>query len=163
MIGNYYKNATDFYGAYPHSYLDRVLSMFPDAINVLHLFSGSLPNTTKGITFDINPKLNPMVVGDAHQLSHYFPENVNFELILADGPYSREHALHYGTPMIHRYKVVSECVKVLAPGGFLIWLDQVFPMFSKKELELVGTIGLIRSTNHRVRCIFIFRKLQKGF
>ena len=42
MIGACYKNPNPLYGAYPHGYLERVHSMFPDAREVLHAFSGGL-------------------------------------------------------------------------------------------------------------------------
>ena len=153
VIGNYYKNKSDYYGCYPHSYLKRIGSMFPDCKKVLHLFSGSVQEED---TFDINPGYEPTYVGDAHTLSQTVKQK--YELILADPPYSDEDADHYGTPMINRNAVVKECVKILENGGFLVWLDQVFPMYRKKELKLVGAIGVIRSTNHRVRTAFIFTK-----
>lgn len=33
-------------------------------------------------------------------------------------------------------------------------------MYSKMKFALVGVIGIIRSTNHRVRAVFIFQKLS---
>jgi len=151
MIGNYYRNANGYYGCYPHSYLKRVRSMFPDCTKILHVFSGSVQQDD---TFDINAQNNPTYVGDAHHLSGIVKKK--YDLIFADPPYSDEDAKNYGTPMVNRNIVVKECVKVLEKGGFLVWLDQVFPMYRKKELELVGVIGVIRSTNHRVRTAFIF-------
>lgn len=162
IIGNYYKNSTDYYGAYPHSYLDRIMSLFPDIPHerILHLFSGSLKKgECPGFRFDLNVDCEPDIIGNAEKLTEYLPDGMQFDLILADPPYSQEDADHYGTPMVNRNKVVSECVKVLRPGGFLVWLDQVYPMFTKDELELVGTIALIRSTNHRIRMVFIWRRL----
>lgn len=170
MIGQCYKNDTDLYGAYPHGYLKRIMTLFPD-INpdkTLHLFAGSLiRQNIPGVMFDIqcppgfkcgNASQKPIIQGDAHNLSSYF-EGSPFDLILADPPYSNEDATHYGTPMVNRNKVVAECTKVLKPGGFLVFLDQVFSMFKKSELKLIGTIGLVRSTNHRVRMVFIWEKL----
>lgn len=157
MIGNDYRNKTTYYGAYPAKYLDRVMSMFPDTKDILHLFSGSLAYT-KGTNFDTNPELNTDVVGDANQLADFFPPDT-FDLIIADPPYTAEDALHYGTPMVNRNKVLKECVKVLRLDGHVVWLDQVLPMYSKLELILVGTIGLIRSTNHRFRVVSIFQKV----
>lgn len=121
MIGNYYKNSTDFYGAYPHSYLKRVMSLFPDVNNnnILHLFSGSLDDNVPGIKMDIKNGKGNVVVKDAEKLSGAFSEG-RFELILADPPYSNEDAVHYGTPMVNRNKVVSECSKVLTDDGFLV-------------------------------------------
>lgn len=158
MIGNNYQSANQFYGEYPASYVNRIMSMFPDSESILHLFSGSLNYTAKGTNFDINPDLKPDVVGDAHNLSKYFPQN-EFDLIMADPPYTAEDSIHYGTPMINRSKVISEAVKILKPGGYIVWLDQVLPMYRKVDIELVGTIGVIRSTNHRFRVVSIFRKV----
>jgi len=161
VIGNNYRSKRRYYGEYPPTYLKRVYALFPEAKNVLHLFSGVVekgtwPNET---TFDINPDLEPDVVGDAHELSKYF-EDGNFDLIVADPPYSQEDANHYGTSMINRYKVIKECYKVLKIGGFVCWLDQVLPMYTKKEFKLVGTIGIVRSTNHRFRLLSIFEKVK---
>lgn len=158
IIGNNYANKNKYYGEYPPGYLDRVMSLFPDIEDneILHLFSGSLDESVKGIRVDINPELKPDIVGDAEKLSEFLPFSP--KLIIADPPYSEEDAKHYGTCMVNRNKVVRECAKVLKPGGFLVWLDQVLPMYRRKELELVGTIGVIRSTNHRVRMVFIWQK-----
>lgn len=173
IMGQNYTVKTGYYGGYPHGYLQRVMAMFPDAKRVLHLFSGCVEKTApEHVTFDMNPDRKPDVVGNAERLSEYAPGP--FDLILADPPYSVEDCEHYGTPMVSRSKVVKECFRVLAPGGHLVWLDQVFPMFRKVETPLVGTIylreelpegmvqageiGMVKSTNHRVRAVFMFRK-----
>ena len=156
VLGNNYKGS-GMYGAYPPNYLKRVMSLFPDAKSILHLFSGSLPpgNYTR---FDIQGE--PEVKGDAYQLSSFFQSN-SFDLILADPPYSNEDAEHYGRPLVNRTKVVSECRKIIQPGGFLVWLDQVLPMFTKREWNLCGLIGIVRSTNHRFRVVNIFQKIKE--
>ena len=154
IMGNNYRTS-GYYGAYPHTYLERVGSMFQDAKRVLHLFSGSLPpgNYTR---FD---RLSGDVVGDAHVLADYFQGKL-FDLIYADPPYSIEDCDHYGCAMVNRNKVISECVRVLEPGGFIVWLDQVLPMFRKSDLEMCGVIGMVKSTNHRFRVVTIFRKTE---
>jgi len=159
MMGNTYKSGSYYYGAYPYGYLKRMYTLFPDCKKILHLFSGMLTSEEArgGIRFDIRITCKPDVLGDAHELSKYFPANT-FDLILADPPYSNEDAYHYGRPMINRNKVIKECVKVLQPNGFIVWLDQVLPMYRKKELKLVGTIGIVISTNHRFRIASIFQK-----
>ncbi len=161
MIGNNYQSKAGYYGEYPPGYLERIMSMFPEMYwwEILHLFSGSIEQgPERGETFDINPDLNPTYAGDAADLSNIVSKR--YHLILADPPYSEEDARRYGTCLVNRNKVVEQCVKVLKPGGFLVWLDQVLPMYRKKELELVGTIGVIRSTNHRVRMVFIWQKKE---
>jgi hypothetical protein len=157
VLGQDYRGS-GYYGSYPPNYLRRIMSMFPDAQNILHLFSGSLPpgNYTR---LDINQKLNPDICGDAERLSSFI-EVGKYDLIIADPPYSSEDAEHYGTPFISRNKVLKECALVMPCGGYLIWLDQVMPMFSKRSLSWVGAIGLIRSTNHRFRVCSWFKKVD---
>lgn len=153
VMGNNY-SGSGYYGSYPVTYLRRIMSLFPDAERILHLFSGSLPTGTY-TRFDIKPPAD--VVGEAHKLSSFFtPEE--FDLILVDPPYSHEDALHYGFPMISRNTVLAQCITILAPRGFIVWLDQVLPMFRKADVQLCGLIGVVVSTNHRFRVASLFRK-----
>jgi 5-methylcytosine-specific restriction endonuclease McrA len=166
-IGACYKGS-GYHGAYPYKYLSRIRTLFPEykKDDVLHLFSGSLsiPRNAAyigefpGITFDINKELNPDVVGDATQLLTYFP-NKQFGIIIADAPYAESDALKYGYPMIKREAVVKQCAQLLKRGGFLIWLDQVLPMYSKLSFKRIADIMITSSTNHRARCAFIYQKL----
>ena len=159
MGGQNYQNATRLYGAYPPSYLPRMQALFPDKERVLHLFSGSLPPGDY-VRFDLmrDDQRDPDVQGDAHELSQLFSTG-KFDLIYADPPYSTEDAKHYGTPMVKRKKVLEQCHDVLEPGGWVVWLDQVWPMFSKKLFTFRGFVSLVRSTNHRVRAAFFFERV----
>ena len=156
MMGNNYRGS-GYYGAYPPGYIPRVMALFPEAKSVLHLFSGSL---AKGpyVRFDVRPDVDSDVRGDAHHLDNYFDLN-SFDLILADPPYSVEDAQRYGPPMVDRKQVLTGCTRILRPGGNLVWLDQVLPMYRKSELHLWGLIGLVRSTNHRFRVATFFGKV----
>lgn len=156
VLGNNYRAKQGYYGEYPPSYLKRVTSLFPDCLSALHLFSGSLTMDCDGVRFDSKAECKPDVVGDAERLSDYFP--AMFDIIYADPPYSSEDASRYGQCLVNRNKVLRECYRVLDTGGFVVWLDQVLPIYRKSEFRLVGTIGLVRSTNHRVRMVFIFQK-----
>ena len=151
VMGNNYRGS-GYYGSYPPQYLRRVMALFPDSERILHLFSGSLP-PGKYLRFDSK---GGDVTGNAEKLSGYFHEQ--FDLILADPPYSTEDANHYGLPMVNRNKVLEECWCILEGGGYIVWLDQVLPMFRKDRLHLCGLIGMVRSTNHRFRVVSIFRK-----
>ena len=75
--------------------------MFLDCKKILHVFSGSVQEDE---TFDINPQFNPTYTGDAHTLSEIVTKK--YDVIFADPPYSDEDAVHYGTPMVNRNKVV---------------------------------------------------------
>lgn len=156
IMGNNYKTKGD-YGAYPHGYMKRMLALFPDSVPSLQLFSVNLPKSEDYIRFDLHPEFAD-VVGDAHMLSEYFEPN-QFQTIFADPPYSIEDCEHYGTPMVNRNKIVKECYKILKPKGFLIFLDQVLPMYRKDEFSIYGVIGMVKSTNHRFRIITIFQKV----
>jgi hypothetical protein len=157
IMGNNYRTS-GYYGAYPHTYLERIGSLFPDAERVLHLFSGSLAPGDY-VRFDRLLSKKADVTGDAHNLSAYFPSR-KFDLVYADPPYSIEDCNHYGCPMVNRNKVLRECAKILEPGGFIVWLDQVLPMFRKAELQMCGVIGMVKSTNHRFRVTTIFERVQ---
>ena len=155
IMGNNYQTS-GYYGAYPHTYLKRIISLFPDAENILHLFSGNIPkgNYTR---FDIIKEYAD-IQGDAHKLSSYF-DNKKFDLILSDPPYSVEDCEHYGCSMVKRNIVLKECYKILDDNGYIVWLDQVLPMFRKDELNMCGVIGMVKSTNHRFRVVTIFKKI----
>jgi hypothetical protein len=108
-----------------------------------------------------------------------------FALVCADPPYSEPDADRYGTAMVDRRRALAALARVTAPGRFLVWLDCVWPMHRKDawqtvgrvlldELvedapasdggapeacwEVAGRIGLVRSTNHRVRLVSIFER-----
>ena len=157
MLGNNYKNKTSLYGAYPPSYLGRVMSMFSEEDKTLHVFSGRLPQSDKYTRIDINPINEPDVVGNVEELSTYI-ENGAYDLVLADPPYSKEDSVKYGTKHPNKAKCIREIAKVLRPGGHLVWLDTTLPMYSKILLKPVILIGIIRSTNHRVRLCTIFER-----
>ena len=153
VLGRNYQ-VSGFYGSFPPTFVSRIMSLFPDAENVLHLFSGSLQ---AGPWKRLDSVESADIKGDAEELSRYVQVE-EFDLIVADPPYSVEDAEHYGQPMVNRNKVVKECEIVLRKGGFLVWLDQVLPMFRKDSLHLCGLIGVVRSTNHRFRVCSIFKK-----
>jgi SAM-dependent methyltransferase len=159
FLGNDYKNTTRYYGAYPPQYLKRMGALFGDAKDVLHLFAGSLPASDNYKRVDINP-LYGDITDDAHTLASI--PNESFDLIYADPPYSIEDAEHYGTPMIKRKHVMQACWRVLKPNGWLVWLDQALPIFAKRAWHLGMAIGIVRSTNHRVRFAFGFQKVRSN-
>ena len=152
IMGNNYVVKSGYYGGYPNGYMRRIKALFPDRKSTLHLFSGMV---NEGDTVDIRADLNPTYCINAHDLSGVPLEK--YDLIMADPPYSGEDAEHYGTTMINRNKVMEELERTV-PGTFIVWLDQSWPMYNKRFYDLDAVIGMIRSTNHRVRMIFIFRR-----
>ncbi len=160
VLGNDYRSRTGYYGAYPPNYLSRLLSLFPDVVtsDTLHLFAGSLgDDVLPAMSVDINPALRPRVACDAQALPF---QDGEFGFVVADTPYSKSDAEKYGTPMPNRRLVLREAARVVRPGGFLAWLDTQLPMFRKVDWHWFGAIGVIRSTNHRVRLLSLFERAR---
>lgn len=157
IMGNNYRVKSQFHGGYPASYLRRVKALFPDKNKILHVFSGKVDVAMMpGDTVDINPDLNPTFVDDAQTL-----ESVpihDYDLVLADPPYSVEDAEHYATSMVRR-TTVMQALQGLTPGTHLVWLDQVLPMYRKDVFAIDAVVGLVKSTNHRFRVMTVFRRL----
>lgn len=160
IMGNNYTVASSFYGGYPYGYLARVEALFPDKYRVLHLFSGKVElSILPGDTVDLNADLNPTYVDDAQTLDNVPLEE--YDLVLADPPYSVEDAEHYAPTMVKRNKVMAALGRRLMPGCHVVWLDQVLPMYRKNDFTVEAYIGMVKSTNHRFRVVTIFKKLEK--
>jgi len=157
QIGNYYKRKYGFYGEYPPSYLKRVYALFPDKERILHCFSGSLKDE-RGITFDINPDLNPDVIGDIRNIKEIF-EKDQFDLVIADPPYERKDFDIYKQKPFSKGNAVRDIAYIVEPSGFLVWLDIMVPIYSKKLWDLCAQILLLTGTNRRVRIVSIWEKI----
>lgn len=158
IMGNSYRVRSEYYGGYPDTYLKRVRAMFPDKKRVLHLFAGKVDLATlPGDTVDINPDLSPTYVDDAQSLEHV--PLADYDLVLADPPYSVEDCERYQTTMVKR-NVVMKALARLSPGAHVVWLDQVLPMYRKDTFSNEAVIGMVKSTNHRFRVITIFKRIS---
>ena len=157
IMGNDYRVKSTYYGGYPAGYLRRVKALFPDKTRVLHVFSGKVDlNVFPGDTVDINADLAPTYLDDAQSLMKVPLDQ--YDLVLADPPYSVEDCEHYGTSMVKR-NAVMKALNGLPSGAHVVWLDQVLPMYRKNVFAVEATIGMWKSTNHRFRGITIFRRL----
>ncbi len=157
IMGNDYRVKSTYYGGYPAGYLNRIKALFPDRRHALHLFSGKVDTAVMpGDTVDINPANSPTYLDDAQTLKKV-PLGI-YGLVLADPPYSVEDSEHYQTTMIKRNVVMRALGEGLTPGAYVVWLDQVLPMYRKDQFSLEAAIGMMKSTNHRFRMVSIFRK-----
>ena len=156
VMGNDYRVKSGLYGGYPAGYLRRVRALFPDKSRVLHLFSGKVDvKVFPGDTVDIHANLTPTYVDDAQTLLTVPLEN--YDLVLADPPYSVEDCLHYQTTMVKR-NVVMKALARLPSGAHIVWLDQVLPMYRKDTYKVEAVVGMVKSTNHRFRVMTVFRR-----
>ena len=160
IMGNDYRVKSGYYGGYPAGYLKRVASLFPDRQRVLHVFSGKVDlGLMPGDTVDSNQSMQPTWLADAHDLSEV-PLH-QYDLVLADPPYSVEDAERYQTTMVKRNVVMRSLAAGMMPGSRVVWLDQVLPMYRKDEWTIEAVIGMVKSTNHRFRVTTIFRRLER--
>jgi hypothetical protein len=159
IMGNNYRVKSSYYGGYPAGYLRRAKALFPEKRSVLHLFSGKVDTSAfPGKTTDINSDLAPDYVDDAQTLARVPVEE--FDLVLADPPYSIEDCERYQTSMVKRNVVMRALGARLRAGAHVVWLDQVMPMYRKDQFALEGAIGMLKSTNHRFRVVTIFRRTE---
>ena len=157
IMGNDYRVRSEYYGGYPAGYLRRIKALFPDKQRVLHLFSGRVDKSViPGDTVDVNPDLSPDYLDDAQTLERVPLEE--YDLVLADPPYSVEDCERYQTTMVKRNKVMSALGARLTPGCHVVWLDQVLPMYRKDQFCLEAVIGMVKSTNHRFRVVTVFQR-----
>lgn len=159
LLGANYRARSAFYGAYPPGFLDRVGALFPDVSprDTLHAFSGSLPRGGYVRCDLVQPAEIRGAVEDLPRRCRQLGRPP-FALVYADPPYSDADAVRYGTPMPDRRKAIAALAEVTRRGGYLAWLDCVWPMHAKRDWLTVGRITVIRSTNHRVRLLSLFEK-----
>ena len=157
FLGQNYRNATSYYGAYPPMYWKRIQAFIRPTDNVVHLFSGSLaPGNYRRV--DMDPAMNPDICCKSEEVDQHIPHN-SMDIVFADPPYSKADSdIGYKGNYPNKKKTIESVHKILKPGGLLVWLDTALPMFRKTEYELAGVITILISTNHRVRLVSIFRK-----
>jgi hypothetical protein len=158
VVGNDYRRKIGLYGEFPPRFLDRLLSLYQDVYRerILHLFAGTVP-ADSWIRVDANATRNPEVVGAIPSILSIFNEE-SFDLVVADPPYRSSDAERYGFQMPNKPKTIHEVARLVPPGGFLCWLDEMTPIFSKADWEMIGLIFLWTGTNRRDRHLTIFKR-----
>jgi hypothetical protein len=158
LLGNNYRNKTDYYGAFPPGYMPRIRPLFPEipAARWVHLYAGSLTAEEPGTRIDLRRDKRPTLCADARALPL---RDASVPIVSADPPYTGKDALRYGTPIVlNKPKVLREIARVTQPGGFLVWLDTTLPMYRGADWYHFGMICIQRSTNHRTRLCSLFER-----
>lgn len=150
IIGALYKRKTNFYGAYPYKVKERILALFPDCRNIMHLFSGTI-HDLGSVTYNIDPKMKPTICDDVRNIKQYEDIIKDIDLVIADPPYEAKDFERYNQKPFDKRKIIKDLGEVMEQGSFWAWLDVIIPMYSKKQWNLLGHIGLVVSTNTRVR------------
>ena len=178
MFGQDYRNASAYYGAYPGNFLDRLSALFPEYTlkpdmlpmgrgRTLHAFSGSLApgpydrcDVVQAAEWQCDVRKLPEVLLEAAAGSAPDYWDSLYELVVADPPYSDEDAAKYKAPPLNRIAQTAALAEVTGIGGHLCWLDTTWPMHTKEQWVTVGRIFVLRSTNHRVRLLSIFERVN---
>jgi len=158
FLGQNYQNATSYYGAYPPMYWKRIQTFIKPEDKVVHLFSGSL-KPGKYVRVDMDPDQKPDIVCKSEEVENHIQHN-SIDIVFADPPYSKADSdIGYKSNYPNKKKTLHSVYKILKKGGLVFWLDTALPMFRKTEYNLVGTIAILISTNHRIRLVSVFEKI----
>ena len=84
-----------------------------------------------GDTLDCNPDLNPTYCTNAETCTDVPLDAYDF--VLADPPYSKEHAARYGTALPNSRKVMATLAARMQPGTLVLWLDQRKPQYRNAQ------------------------------
>jgi len=150
-------NRQELYGAYPPTYLARLLALFPDVpeSELLHCPSGALSGP--GVTVDMvsGDGRCPQIVANAAHLP--FRDNA-FSLLGMDPPYSQKHAKVYGTGRFPIRKAIVEAWRVLRPGGMLAILHIYQPNTNRQMWRTRGLIAVVCGPHKDVRLLTLMQK-----
>lgn len=146
----------DYWGKFPGTFLRRVRAML-GVCRLLHLCCGRC-RIPGAVNVDMKPLPEVDVQANAENLP--FKEGT-FDAALIDPPYSEHDAQErYGVPrLIKSYTVLDEIRRVLAPGGWLLWLDEKYPAYRREDWQLTGLIGIVTGFERRSRLLALMRKL----
>lgn len=155
--GTAYQKAV-YYGQYPQTFVKRVRAMFPEE-RMLHLCCG-MCHIDGALNVDIKALEGVDLVGNAEGPLPL--EDGSFDVVLIDPPYSEEDSTRYGVPrLVNARKTMNESHRLLVKGGWLLWLDEKYPAFLKKDWELRGLIGVVKGAGRRTCVLSMFQKHGK--
>ena len=151
----------NFYGAFPYSLKERVYALFPDCQKVCHVFSGTVQDVG-AVTFDVDPLLSPTICDDIRNIALH-KELCDIDLFIADPPYERSDFEKYRRKPFNKPMAIRDIGRVAKPNSYLVWLDTRVPIYNKKVWELLGYIGVVVSTNTRMRCLTLLHRTRERF
>lgn len=148
------------YGQYPPTFLKRAIALFPSARNVLHAPSGSLADLPFGhVTMDMyeDDIRRPMFQGNCDAMPF---SDSTYDLVLSDPPYSEEDSRLYGCAKFPEKKFLSECRRVLKPGGYLGFLAYHYPSYRREDWRLRGLFAVVTGFSRRTRMFSVFESTK---
>jgi len=131
--------------------------------SILNVFCGM---NKHGCRVDLNKEVKPDFVSDIHTLSDVIPAKNQFDVILADPPYSDEETDKlYGKHLPRlKYSVwTKECDKFLRDGGlFIIYHKFLVPNPNPEKYEIIKRVAVFNRIWHLPRVAIVFRKKSVG-
>src|SRR5205823_8201116 len=126
-------NKVRLHGEYAPTFLERALSLFPDAKDIVHCPSGTVLGP--GLTIDrIRDNVRcPQIVADAGALPI---RSSSADLILSDPPYTEADSKICGCKRFPMRNFMKEAHRVLRPAGHLAILHTLLPGHRKHEWKL---------------------------
>lgn len=144
-------------GGFPLHFERRLLELLyslgaPRGSKILHPFGGK---AEYGVKIDINPKVNPDCIADAHNLPF---KDGSFDVVILDPPYSNEQSKElYSTGPLHFKRYITEAARVLKHRGFLVmYHTHSFPGAPGCYLRV--RLLLETRVNHLARIVHIRQK-----
>ena len=157
VIGNDYHRSNPTWGAYPNGFLERVTTAWPE-LPRLHAFAGGVHDPEpKAVTLDIRPECAADITGDVLDAGWLFHGD-RFAVVMADPPYDAKACRVYGTKPLLTRDVLPALAAVTEPGGHLLWFSTRPPLWSKRDWEWGGLIGVFTGTNRAMRALTILRR-----
>ena len=154
-----YHSNHGLWGMYPRGFLERALSLFRDAHDVLHCPSGTLHNLPPGhLSVDLirDNARRPHVQANTAALP--FADG-SFDLIVSDPPYTPDDALKYGTPPFPEQKLLAEAWRVLRTGGYLAVLYKHELQVPIARLKRVALIAVSLGNHKPLRTFAIYQRV----
>lgn len=144
-----------YYGQYPSTFVKRVTAMFPtDQYRMLHGCCGRC-HIAGAVNLDLHNLPEVDVVGNMESTPF---EDGSFDVILLDPPYSQQDSDRYKSGrLISSRKVMAESKRLLAPGGWLLWLDEKYPSYRCEDWALKGLVSVVTGFERRVRVMSMWQ------
>ena len=151
---------TEIYGQFPKGFLAfayRILGLKSDL--VLHVCSGGLDTSTRGIRVDLRREVLPDVVADGCALPF---ADASFDAVLIDPPYSVEYAKNlYNTDYPRPSALLREAARVVRPSRRIGFVHFLVP-HPESGLRFVEVHGITTGCGYRIRALTVFQKEQRG-
>lgn len=143
-------------GAFPLYFEQNLQQLLGYPEKILHPFGGM---SEIGDRVDLNPTVEPHIVGDAHALPI---EDETYDCVILDPPYSDEEARElYETPPLRPAVYTKEAVRVLRQGGWLCVYTDREPRRPPRCNHTMRIIVVLRP-GHRSRTCLVFQKRKPG-